>query len=171
MFSDTLKKTKMTIESIRFLIREFLFEADRSRVLPRRTETIYVEGTQRVLVFAKKRDGSSPAQEFIDSLPNAEKNSIQRYITAFSQGQRLSDTQFKIESKQTASIRGTHKTVTIVAFKAFQARLLGVMEGTINGKSRLALTNGLIKKKDKMPTTDLNRAITIFEEYEDYLAR
>ena len=161
----------MKIVELRTLIRLLLSEARPSRpsrpdAPPAPIEEVLIGGSRCNIVFAKKIDGTMPARDYLDNVSAADKKVLLRYLQNFSDGHRLNPTQFKVERKMTVTVGTATREAPVVAFKSFQARLFGVLDGTLNGKSRLVLTHGFTKKRDLTPSIEFERAVSIFEEHE-----
>jgi hypothetical protein len=107
-------------------------------------------GVCRQIVYARALDGSYPAKQFFDALPQKIKN---RFAVSF---KKLGDTGKIFNKEQFKIIEGTQ----FFEFKCHRYRLVCrfVDQGLV------LLTNGCEKKRNKLDPEDINRAERIYEE-------
>src|ERR1700730_4678659 len=107
-------------------------------------------GASRQIVYARAVDGSNPAKEFFDALPQKIKS---RFGVSF---KKLGDTGKLYNKEQFKTIEGTQ----FCEFKCHRYRLIcRFIDGGL-----ILLTNGCEKKKDKLDPEDIKRAERIYEE-------
>lgn len=110
----------------------------------------------RRVVFAKDRQGECPAREFLEELDRSndkkDRSSLARFDRSFrwiDQGGRLTDQHFKKLAGNIWEFRVMGKTPRILCF----------MEAGL-----YVLTHGIIKKQDKVPKNEIERAERIRQE-------
>lgn len=115
-------------------------------------------GPRFVLEYARDASGKYPAEEFLATTaldPNreAEVASIRHLFRVYGEtGGIINKEKFK-------KLEGTNPA--LVEFKAFQVRVIGFY----NGAGVLVLTHGCIKKKDRLPPEEIERAHRIRGEH------
>ena len=118
--------------------------------MDRRAERRLAEsGEWGTVEYVVRRNGQSPAQEFIESLSVSERAKLSiRFQTMARLGKIRNREQFK-------KVSGA-----IFEFKSFQIRI-----GCFQVGRAWLLTHGFIKKRDRWPESDLSRANEIRDEY------
>ncbi len=116
----------------------------------RLTELIYSGASADIYVF-KRRNGISPALEFLDSLNPSDNKKVIRLLKFFGDAGQIKNTEkFRLEKKP------------FFAFKSFQARLLCFFVPDAPRIS-IVITHGFTKKQDKLPSIELERANEIYK--------
>ncbi len=112
-------------------------------------KNIAASGTWGTVEYACRADGTRPAQDFLDNLEDKEKAALVALFKRMADHGRITnETKFK------------HEEGEIYAFKRFQTRLPCFRIG-----SSWFMTHGFIKKKDRWPPTEINRAKDIMHEH------
>ncbi|MGD1072636.1 MAG: type II toxin-antitoxin system RelE/ParE family toxin [Bryobacteraceae bacterium] len=107
------------------------------------------EGSVRLILYARALDGSHPAKQFFDALPEKIKR---RFAVAF---RKLGDTGKLFNKEQFKAVEGSE----FYEFKCHRYRLFcRFIDGGV-----VLLTNGCEKKKDKLDPEELRRAENIYE--------
>jgi hypothetical protein len=109
---------------------------------------IVVRGSLRTIEYAVCANGTMPAKSFIEGLDESE---LRRLDTLF---RRMADTGKIHNSQQFKQVEGR-----IYEFKRYQTRL-----GCFQVGDRWRLTHGFIKKSDKWPRREIERATRIRQE-------
>lgn len=113
---------------------------------------LYVSGREADILVVVNDRGTSPVSDFIDKLDRSDQIKIARLLLEFAErGEIVNTEKFKIEEKP------------IYAFKARQVRILCFFLPNAQRKT-VVLTNGFIKKSQKLPRTELERARKIYSE-------
>ena len=110
---------------------------------------IVARGALRTIEYAVCLNGSVPARDFIEELPQAE---LSRLAALF---QRLADTGKIADPRKFKKLEGK-----LYEFKRYQVRT-----GCFRIENRWILTHGFIKQKDKWPRRELERAERIMREH------
>ncbi len=110
---------------------------------------IVLRGIARTVEYAVCSDGSMPAKEFVEGLDESDQRKL---VTLF---RRLADTGKIFNREQFKLVDGN-----IFEFKRFQVRV-----GCFQVGSRWLLTHGFIKKQDRWPEAELERANRIRNEH------
>jgi phage-related protein len=100
---------------------------------------------------AIKANGASESYDFIRNLDNLQKAKITALIKRFADHGRISN------KEQFKKVEGD-----LWEFKNYQTRVIMYY----SGKGQITLTNGFIKKTDKIPKSEIDRAYRIKEENE-----
>ena len=107
-------------------------------------------GAKFRIVYAVRSNGSCPAREFYDSLPESDRAKIMAlFVRMGDHGQIRNEEKFK------------HVEGPYYAFKSFQIRILCRFQPG----GRLLLLHGLHKKKDRYNPMDIETAERIFAEH------
>ncbi|MCB9745676.1 MAG: type II toxin-antitoxin system RelE/ParE family toxin [Alphaproteobacteria bacterium] len=119
---------------------------------------VAVAGRRFTVVFAEDARGIRPAEEFLASLAGDPRGvrdlaTIYRLLELFAENGRVNNRQ------QFKKLEGT--SPTLVEFKKHQVRVLGFFDG----EGLLCLTHGFIKKQDRIPKSELERAYRIRGEH------
>jgi hypothetical protein len=110
---------------------------------------VVVRGTARTIAYAVCSDGSMPAKEFVEGLDDSDQRKLD---TLF---RRLADTGKIFNREQFKLVEGE-----IFEFKRHQVRV-----GCFQIETRWLLTHGFVKKRDKWPKAELERANRIRSEH------
>lgn len=115
-----------------------------------RKEDVLVEGPARVVAYARDASGCANAQAFLDdpALPRKERDRLLRSFGVIAATGLLDRTHFRKEVGE------------VWAFKAHQARIGAFFFGRV-----IYLTHGFTKKKDRWPTSEIERAERIRREH------
>lgn len=106
---------------------------------------------KRVIEFLVKENGKSPALEFYNSLDEKIKNKFRFLFTRMEEFGKISDpTKFNAEPDG------------FYCFKYEQVRFIAFMD-----KEKIILTHGFIKKEQKLPARELEKARVARREYEN----
>lgn len=113
---------------------------------------LYYSGSRAdILVYVNQR-GEALAVEFIERLPEQDKKKVVRLLREFGERGEIRNTQkFKLEEKP------------IYAFKSYQVRIPCFFLPD-SPRRTIVLTHGLIKKADKLPQRELEKAMQICKE-------
>jgi phage-related protein len=111
---------------------------------------VLVKGSQRTIECALCSDGSMPAKEFIHGLGE----DVQRKLDVLFR--RMADTGRIFNEQQFKHLEGTK----LYEFKRDQVRV-----GCFQIGNRWILTHGFVKKKDKWPKHEIERAKRIMTEH------
>ena len=110
---------------------------------------IAASGAWGTVEYARRSDGTWPAQDFVDNLEDKVKAALAVLFKRMAdQGRITDDRKFK------------HEEGEIYAFKRFQIRLPCFRIG-----SSWFITHGFMKKKDRWPSTEITRARDIMREH------
>ena len=109
---------------------------------------IVVRGSLRTIEYAVCANGAIPAKDFIESLGESE---LRQLDTLF---HRMADTGKIHNRQQFKQVDGK-----VYGFKRYQTRV-----GCFQVGDRWRLTHGFIKKSDKWPKREIERAIRIMQE-------
>lgn len=109
---------------------------------------ILVRGSLRTIEYAVRANGSMPAKDFIEGL---DENELRRLDTLF---HRMADTGWIRDCQKFKQVDGK-----IYEFKRYQTRV-----GCFHVRNRWRLTHGFIKKSDKWPKREIERANRIMRE-------
>ena len=109
---------------------------------------IPVRGSLRTIEYAVCANGSMPAKNFIEDLDESE---LRRLDTLF---RRMADTGRIHNRKQFKQVDGK-----VYEFKRYQTRV-----GCFQVGDRWRLTHGFVKKSDKWPKREIERATRIMQE-------
>lgn len=110
---------------------------------------VVVRGTMRTIEYATCSNGSKPAKEFVENLNDSD---LRKLMTLF---RRMADTGKIFNREQFKQVEDK-----IFEFKRFQIRV-----GCFQLEHRWLLTHGFIKKGDRWPASELERAKRIREEH------
>jgi len=99
-----------------------------------------------------RQNGESPADRFIEQLVKKERVLIIRWIKGFSEAGQIRNTE-----------RFNNEGDGIFAFKGFQARVLCFFLPN-SSKKTIILTHGYMKKSDRLPQRQKDRALEIRSE-------
>lgn len=113
---------------------------------------ILVSGDKADIFVYKDDNGNKPVLLFIDQLQKNDQSKIFPLLNLFAEkGEIRNDEKFKLEEKP------------IFAFKSYQVRLFCFFLPKASKKS-LVLTHGYIKKKNKVPKKELDKAKNIYHK-------
>ena len=116
------------------------------------TKVVY-QGSKLIVELLLKADGSSPVEEFLESLPPSDRKKIDTLFELIGEKGRITnDQKFK-------KLEGSDK---IFEFKSFQIRLLCFFAGS----GRLVVCRGLKKKRDRHDKQDIQFAESCREKFD-----
>jgi hypothetical protein len=113
----------------------------------------FYKGKYFTVVGAVRRNGTCPARDFLDSLPAEGRAKLMALI------RRLADVGSITNREQFKKIENTE----FFEFKHYQLR----MPGYFRPGGVFVLTHGFVKKQDRIPPQELERAWAIRAEYEE----
>ena len=116
------------------------------------TENLFYRGQKFIVEFAVTAGGTMPAKDFLDSLLIRDRAKITATIKRFADRGRI------FNKEKFRKIEGE-----IFEFKAGQVRVFMYH----CGRGCIALTSGLIKKQQKTPQNQIEKANIIRQEYND----
>jgi putative SOS response-associated peptidase YedK len=110
-------------------------------------------GPNAEIVAIVENNGKCPLQDFLEGLTGSDRNKVFQLFLMFCQlGEIRNKEKFRKEDDP------------IWCFKSYQVRIPCFFQPTAS-KRCLVLTHGFLKKQDKMPKAQIDRAIRYYQQY------
>jgi len=123
---------------------------------------IAARGRRFIVAYARDKAGAFPAEDFIREL-ESDKNRRTEHAGLLRLFQLYADEGRIVNREHFRQLNDVDPVV--VEFKKFQCRVLGFFRGRLGEQGLLFLTHGFIKKQDKTPPAEIDRAHRIREEH------
>lgn len=124
---------------------------------------VAVCGTVYTIEWAKDAQGRLPAREFFEGLDEQDQAKVLALFGRLANQGRISNG----ENFKHLGSRAKGEAKSLWEFKKFQIRFIGAYRP---GR-RFVVAHGLLKKKDDLQTSDIDKALRILREHDEQTAR